>query len=276
MAPRSGDPVYIDGPWTHRSVSANGTRFHLAERGDGPVVLLLHGFPEFWWSWRHQLVALADAGYRAVAVDLRGYGDSDKPPRGYDGWTLSGDVAGLIKALGEQRADVVGHAWGGMLAWTVAAMHPRLVRSLTVLAAPHPLALRRAFWRTAGRPAGRNQARAAGHVLRFQAPMLPERRLTTDGAAAVEQMLRDWSGPKWPTDPECDEVVRRNREAMLVQGVAHSALEYYRWAVRSQLRGEGRRFAETVDRRLAVPVLQLHGSLDPGMPPATARAPAPW
>jgi pimeloyl-ACP methyl ester carboxylesterase len=72
--------IEINGPWTHRDVTANGTRFHLASVGEGPLVLLLHGFPEFWWTWRHQLVALAEAGYRAVAVDLRGYGGSDKPP----------------------------------------------------------------------------------------------------------------------------------------------------------------------------------------------------
>jgi len=76
--------VMISGPWTHRTVSANGTRFHVAEAGDGPLVLLLHGFPEFWWTWRHQLAGLPEAGFRAVAVDLRGYGGSDKPPRGYD------------------------------------------------------------------------------------------------------------------------------------------------------------------------------------------------
>lgn len=74
----TGSPVRIDGPWTHRDVAANGARFHIAELGDGPLVLLLHGFPQFWWTWRHQLTALADAGYRAVAMDLRGVGGSDR------------------------------------------------------------------------------------------------------------------------------------------------------------------------------------------------------
>lgn len=261
----------VPGPWAHRDVSANGIRLHVAELGEGPLVLLLHGFPEFWWAWRHQLPALAAAGYRAVAVDLRGYGDSDKPPRGYDGFTLAGDVAGLVKALGEPRAHLVGHAWGGLLAWTVGAMHPRLVSSVTAVSAPHPLALRRAIRR---RP--RAQGRAISHLFRFQLPVLPERRLTADDAAAVGGLLTAWSGPKWTVSPEFDEVVRRNREAALVPGVAHCALEYYRWAVRSQLRSDGRRFAEAVDRRLEAPVLQVHGALDPVVLESTAADSGPW
>lgn len=261
----------VAGPWAHRDVSANGIRLHVAELGDGPLVLLLHGFPEFWWTWRHQLTALAEAGYRAVAVDLRGYGDSDKPPRGYDGFTLAGDVAGLVKALGAARAHLVGHAWGGLLAWTVAAMHQRLVDSITTISAPHPLALRHAIRRHP-----RGQGRASGHVFRFQLPVYPERWLTADGGAAVARLLTAWSGPKWTVSPEFDEVVRRNREAVQVPGVAHSAMEYYRWAVRSQLRGDGRRFAEAVDRRLDVPVLQLHGRLDPVMLESTAADSGRW
>jgi hypothetical protein len=112
--------VLVDGPWTHREVTANGARFHLAECGpaDGPLLLLLHGFPEFWWSWRHQLVALGDAGFRAVAPDLRGYGASDKPPRGYDAYTLSSDVAGMVRALGARDATVVG---SGGVGWSPGA-----------------------------------------------------------------------------------------------------------------------------------------------------------
>ena len=74
--------IEAPGPWTHRQVSANGARFHVVEVGEGPAVLLMHGFPMFWWTWRHQLIALADAGYRAIAMDLRGYGGSDHPPHG--------------------------------------------------------------------------------------------------------------------------------------------------------------------------------------------------
>ena len=116
--------VLIDGPWTHRDVSANGIRLHVVEAGGGPLVILLHGFPGFWWSWRHQLATLAGAGFRAVACDLRGYGASDKPPRGYDPMTAAADVAGLVRALGEDRAVLVGQDWGAHIAWTTAALHP--------------------------------------------------------------------------------------------------------------------------------------------------------
>jgi pimeloyl-ACP methyl ester carboxylesterase len=158
-----------------------------------------------------------------------------------------------------------------MLAWTVAAMHPRLVYSVTALAAPHPLALRRAIRRHP-----RGQGRASAHLFRFQVPMRPERWLTKDRGAAVAGLLRSWSGPKWTVSSEFDEVVRRNREAFMVPGVAHSSMEYYRWAVRSQLRSDGRRFTEAVDRRLEVPVLQVHGALDPVMLESTAADSGIW
>lgn len=264
--------VRIPGPWTHRSVSANGIRLHLAEYGEGPPVILLHGFPEFWWSWRHQLVGLADAGFRAVAVDLRGYGDSDKPPRGYDLWTLAGDIAGLIRALGQRRATVIGHDWGGLIGWTLAALHPRLVHALVVLDSPHPLALRHAVWRHPNRQG----AATAGHALGFQLPMLPERRLRADGAAGVERFLRSWSGSTWTAAPEFAEVAARNRAAMLIPGVAHCALEYYRWALRSQLRADGRRYAAATAGPVSVPLLQIHGADDPCLLESTARASRRW
>src|SRR4051812_42095490 len=104
---------------THRRVPVNGVHLHLVEWGAGPPVVLLHGFPEFWYSWRHQLPALAAAGYRAVAPDLRGYNESDKPPgvESYRIERLVTDVAELIRSLGSPRAVVVGHDWGGAIAW---------------------------------------------------------------------------------------------------------------------------------------------------------------
>jgi pimeloyl-ACP methyl ester carboxylesterase len=264
--------VRLDGPWVHRDVHANGIRLHVAEAGEGPLVLLLHGFTGFWWSWRNQLGALADAGYRTVAVDLRGYGDSDKPPRGYDLWTLAGDVAGLIRALGESRADVVGHGWGGMIGWTVTALHPRLVRSLAVLGAPHPLAVRRAVLRD---PRGQGRA-TARHALGLQLPRWPERSMVADDAARVERILRARSGPDWAASADFAEAARCYRMAFQVPGVAHCAAEYARWAVRSQLRVEGRRFAAAVSRPVEAPVLGLHGDQDPWALVRTATTSARW
>jgi pimeloyl-ACP methyl ester carboxylesterase len=263
----------LPGPWTHRAVSANGIRLHVAEcDGGGPLVLLLHGFPEFWWSWRHQLAALAGRGYRVVAADLRGYGESDKPPRGYDLWTLAGDAGGLIRALGEPRAHLVGHGWGGLVAWTVTALHPRLVGSLTAIAAPHPLAVRAAAVRD---PRGQGWA-TARYVAGFQLPRLPERSLRRDGGARVERLMRRWAGPEWAASDDFAAAAAHYRRAIQVTGVVHSALEYYRWAVRSQLRAEGRRFAAAVARVPTVGVLQVHGALDPCVLVPTAAASQRW
>jgi pimeloyl-ACP methyl ester carboxylesterase len=150
VAPVDESCVLIDGDWTHRFVSANGTRFHIAEAGSGPLVLLLHGFPEFWGAWQHQLTTLSSAGLRVVAMDMRGYGASDKPPRGYDGYTLAADVMGLIRALGEREATVVGSGFGGVVAWAAAAFHPRSVRRLIVMSAAHRRSTRAARRRGPG------------------------------------------------------------------------------------------------------------------------------
>jgi pimeloyl-ACP methyl ester carboxylesterase len=254
--------IYLDGPWVHRSVSANGTRFHVAESGDGPLVLLLHGFPQFWWTWRHQLASLSAAGLRAVAVDLRGYGGSDKPPRGYDLVTAASDAAGLIRSLGEANAVVVGHDWGGMIAWTMASYFPKVIRRLAVVSAPHPLRLRPGVLSD---PLG--QGRTIGYAIGFQLPLLPERQLLRDHAERVGRLLSSWSGPGWP-DPETE---RRYRSAMCVPSVAHSALEYHRWLLRSRLRPDGVRYARTMRVPVQAPTLQIHGALDRCMLPGTAR-----
>jgi pimeloyl-ACP methyl ester carboxylesterase len=252
-------------------VSANGIRLHVAECGDGPLVVLLHGFPEFWYAWRHQLVGLAERGYRAVAIDLRGYGDSDKPPRGYDLWTLAGDVAGLVPALGEDRAAVVGHGWGGVVGWTVAALHPRRVNALVAVAAPHPLAIRRAVVREP-----RGQGRALVAVAGFQLPRWPERALSGDDGAGVERIMRAWAGAGWVGTADFAGATAKYRAAARIAGVAFCSMEYYRWAVRSQLRAEGRRFAVAIARHAEVPVLGLHGADDPWLLPRTAAASTPW
>ncbi|MCY1022466.1 alpha/beta fold hydrolase [Pyxidicoccus sp. MSG2] len=123
----------------HRTVETNGIHLHLAEAGEGPLVLLLHGWPESWYSWRHQLSALAAAGYHAVAPDVRGYGRSDKPwaVEAYSMKTLLADFTGLLDVLGEKTAVIVGHDWGAAMAWNSAALHPDRYRAVVGMSVPH-------------------------------------------------------------------------------------------------------------------------------------------
>ena len=122
----------------HRFVEANGLRFHVAEAGAGPLVLLCHGFPELWYSWRHQIDALAAAGFRAVAPDLRGYGQSDAPDaiEAYAMPLLVGDLVGIVGALGAERAHLVGHDWGSALAWQAAIMRPDVFPTIVGMSVP--------------------------------------------------------------------------------------------------------------------------------------------
>jgi pimeloyl-ACP methyl ester carboxylesterase len=257
----------IAGPWRHFDVHANGIRFHVVEANQPddpygapatsrPLVIMLHGFGSFWWSWRHQLRGLP--GARAVAVDLRGYGGSDKPPRGYDGWTLAGDTAGLIRALGHSSATLVGHADGGLVCWATSVLHPRLVRAIALVSSPHPAALRRTA------VTRRDQAHALlPSMLSYQVPMLPERRLTRHGGEELEALIRRRAGSKWLATEDFSEAVSHLRRAIQIPGAAHCALEYQRWAVRSQLRSEGRRFMTSMDRPVGIPMLHLRGDADP-------------
>lgn len=257
--------VLVEGDWTHRFVHANGSRFHVVEAGTGPLILLLHGFPEFWWAWHEQLPLLAGAGFRAVAVDMRGYGATDKPPRGYDGYTLAADVVGLIRALGERDAVLVGAGAGGLVAWTTAAFHPRMVRRLVVLGAAHPLRLRSAIITDP-----RGQMAASVPLLKFQIPRY-EHTLTRDNAAGISEMLRGWAGPRWRETASFAETEARYREAMQIPQAMFCALEAYRWAFRSVLRLHGYRFIRQVRQPIVTPTLQLHGELDTASLPGTAQ-----
>lgn len=256
----------IPGPWRLHDVHANGIRFQCAEAlGDPdddtpptarPLILLLHGFGSFWFTWRHQLGALPAA--RVVAVDLRGYGGSDKPPRGYDGWTLAGDAAGLVRALGHRSATLVGHADGGLVCWATAVLHPRVVRAVALVSSPHPAALRRSVLTD---PAQRRALLPT--LLRWQVPRWPEHRLTRDGGEELERLIRRRCAPLWPESEDFSTTIPHLRSAIQIPSAAHSALEYQRWAVRSQSRSEGRRFMKLMDRQLGIPLLHLRGGADP-------------
>lgn len=234
-------------------------------------MLLVHGLNGIWWTMRAPLLALAEAGFHAVAVDLRGHGDSDKPPRGYDAWTLASDLTNLVRALGHSSAVIVGQGEGGFVAWTAAYRRPRAVRGLVVLGSPHPLAMRRLALRD-----GAQRRAIVPRLLADQAPRLPERRLTRHGAAAVEDMLLSHCGPDWPGTDDFRETADLLRRAMLIPKVAHLSLESRRWMVRSQFRPDGRDFRRTVAGVLDQPVLGISGAEDRFVLPATLEASAPW
>ncbi|MGK5555198.1 alpha/beta fold hydrolase [Actinomadura kijaniata] len=177
---------------THRFVeSTSGLRMHVAEAGEGPLVLLLHGFPECWYSWRHQLRALAEAGYHAVAPDQRGYARTGGPAE-VDRYTLLhlvGDAVGLIDALGEERAVVVGHDWGAPVAWALAQLRPDRVRGVAGLSVPHRP--------RSSRPPVETMRELFGdgfYMVHFQRPDVPEAELGRDPEATFRGMLYAASG----------------------------------------------------------------------------------
>jgi pimeloyl-ACP methyl ester carboxylesterase len=259
--------LLADGPWRHRFVTANGARFHVAAAGpderEAPLVVLLHGLLGYWWSWRHQIPLLADAGYRVAAMDLRGTGGSDKPPSGYDVPTLVADVSGVVRSLGADRAVVVGTGSGGDIAWAMPALTPEVVRAVAVLAAPRPVGAR-------GEARAPARRRALPRVAFAQLPGLPERSLTHGDLAP--RLLADWGGmPGWPDQQTVDHY----RSALRVPFAAHSQLEQLRWLIRSTPRVDGARLRAELERATPVPVLQIHGARD-GLRAATHASLDPY
>lgn len=254
--------------WRHETARVNGLDVHYVTvdpdpgavdhpTGEAPLVVLLHGFPEFWYAWRGQLDPLADAGYRVVAPDLRGYNRTTQPA-GVDSYRpgeLVADVRGLVEGLGYAEAAVVGHDWGGAVAWETAIREPDLVRQLVVLNAPHPDVYRRTLLRSP------EQLLKAWYVLAFQVPWLPERLLAVDDFRAVGEMLTDTVHPDAFTDAD----VRRYKEAMSRSGSLSGPINYYRAiarenagrTLRSLLPGEGTR-----DATVGVPTLVVWGEQD--------------
>jgi epoxide hydrolase 4 len=204
-----------------RDIEANGIRFRIHESGEGPLVLLLHGFPDLGIGWRHQVQALADAGMHAVAPDLRGYGGTDRPSGAgsYRMATLVADVVGLTRALGAERAALVGHDWGGVVAWYAAMHHPDLFERLVILNAPHPVR----FAQEVRRPSS-GQALRSWYAGFFQLPWLPERVLAARDLALLRRVWR--RGPA--RDPE---TLRQFVDAFSTPGALTPPLQYYRGAM---------------------------------------------
>ena len=213
------DAMPIESP-TFRFVDVGEVRLHVAEAGSGPLVVLLHGFPEFWYAWRHQIPALIRAGFRVVAPDMRGYNLSDKP-RGVGAYrvpALVEDVAGLVRACGATRASVVGHDWGGTVAWAFATQYPEMLDRLAILNSPHPKSMARVI-RTP------RQFLKSWYMYFFQLPWLPEAAIRMQG---LDRLLRDFErDPRVPgtlSDADRD----RYTSAFAQPGALTAMLNYYR------------------------------------------------
>jgi pimeloyl-ACP methyl ester carboxylesterase len=202
---------------TEREVSANGLELHLAEAGPaaGAPVVLLHGFPDSWRLWRHQVEALAGAGHRVLAPDLRGFGETARPAEvaAYKLRTLVADVTGLLDVLGVERAAVVGHDWGAALAWRVAMFAPDRVERLVAVPVGHPLA---------GVAAGLPQRRLSWYVLWFLFPGVAERVLPADDWALFRRWA--WDGARSGQDPDLD----RQLADLARPGALEAGLNWYR------------------------------------------------
>ncbi|MDS3860764.1 alpha/beta hydrolase [Thermosynechococcaceae cyanobacterium BACA0444] len=209
----------LDGPWTHKFLISNGIKLHYVTQGEGPLVLLLHGFPEFWYSWRHQIPVLA-ANFKVVALDLRGYNASDKPPDvgSYTLEELILDIEGVISGLGYERCILVGHDWGGFLAWGVADTYPERVQKLCVLNAPHPAKFREGLLNP-------QQLLSSWYIGLFQLPWLPEALLEWNDYQAIVTILQSNAVNQAAFSPTDLEVYKN---AAGRRGCLRAMLNYYR------------------------------------------------
>ena len=260
------DPIFIEGPWEHKFVHAHGARFHTAQMGEGPLVIFLHGFPTFWWLWRNVMPQVAKLGFKAVALDMRGYGGSDHPPRGYDPRTLAADVAGVIQALNYKDAILVGHGTGGLVAWTAAALQPKSVKAIVPISAAHPNALRKGMLTNSA------QVRALSYVLAYQRPWIAERALKKNNSFAIGELLSSWMLQN-ELDLNTKDIYR---SAFSFGNTAHCAIEFHRWAMRSIPRLDGKKFAMDMDKQITQPVLQIHATYDTSILLEVARDSKDW
>ena len=226
---------------THRRISVNGIELHYVEAGSGPLIVLLHGFPEFWYSWRKQIPALVDAGFRVIAPDLRGYNESSKPPHvdDYRLTAVAADIAALIDQSGEQ-CILVGHDWGGIVSWLLAMMRPELLRKLVILNMPHPVPLLRELRRST------RQKLKMTYQLFFRPPIIPERLMRW----ILPMVLR---GAGRFTREELSEYKKAWRDIATRRAMAN----YYRALGRN--RGELRQHIRPID----LPTLLIWGAREP-------------
>jgi epoxide hydrolase 4 len=235
---------------TEHFAKVNGIQLHYVEEGQGELVILLHGFPEFWFGWRHQIPVFSKK-YRVVAVDMRGYNLSDKPTgiQNYKIEILAKDIADLVKALGEEKAIIVGHDWGGAVAWVVATLYPEVVRKLAVLNVCHPSEMKKALM-------GFNLAqwKKSYYMFLFQLPRLPERFLGRDLKGFFTKAFTTFL-PKGRTLNITEDEINKYVEAYSQPGALTATINYYRATFR-QLGGLH------ITGKLQMPVLMIWGEND--------------
>ena len=223
-----------------------GQRLHYVEAGEGPLVVLLHGFPEFWYAWRQQIKPLADAGFRVVVPDTRGYNLSSKPDdvAAYDVALLAADIKGLIHERGAESAMLAGHDWGGSIAWTVAMNHPEVVDRMAILNAAHPRKLSQGLHHP-------SQLRRSWYFFFFALPDLPETVVHANNWHFFRHFLHDARPPFTPEETD------RYVEAWSQPGASTGMINYYRSSVR-----QDQKKAEAALRPLQAPTLVIWGDRD--------------
>lgn len=233
--------------WKHAYVESYGLQIHYVTAGEGPLVILLHGFPQFWYAWRHQIPALAKR-FKVVAPDLRGYGNTDKLPDidDYAMHNLSKDILGLMECLGYKKAHIVGHDWGGAVAWDIAINHPEALDKLVIINSPHPQIIARAL-KTNFRQIGKSW-----YMFVFQIPHLPEFLFKQFSSQFIKGILR---GKAIRKEAFTDEDLDRYLFEIEKPYAFPSALNYYRAAFKS--RGKKRE-----NKKITAPTLIIWGEGD--------------